>query len=283
MQINIDKQKLPNGLYVVATPLGNLKDITLRALETLASVDYIWCEDKRISVRLLQAYGIKTKLFAYHEHNSAEEMPNILSKLAEGLSLALISDAGTPLISDPGLRLITECRAHGYRLFPIPGCSAPITALCVAGLATNRFLFEGFLPNKKMKKISVIDDLKNIDATLIFFESPKRLLASLETIAEILPDRQVTVARELTKIYEEVITLPASEIYQLFKQRVRIKGEIVLMIGPPTSQGERSQAEIDAALTQALEKMRVKEAATFVADQLGLPKKSLYQRALEIK
>lgn len=283
MQINIDKQSLPSGLYVVATPLGNLKDITIRALETLASVDYIWCEDKRISVRLLQAYGIKTKLFAYHEHNSVVEMPQIIAKLEEGLSVALISDAGTPLISDPGMKLIQQIREKNLSLIPIPGCSAPITALCVAGLATNRFLFEGFLPNKKMKKFAVLDDLKNIDATLIFFESPKRLLSSLELIADMLPDRQVTVARELTKIYEEVITLPAKEIFQIYKQRERIRGEIVLMIGPATVKAEISQDEIDLALGVALEKMRVKEAANFVADQLGLPKKTLYQRALELK
>lgn len=283
MQINIDKHPLPTGLYVVATPLGNLKDITLRALETLSSVDFIWCEDKRISVRLLQAYGIQTKLFAYHEHNADDEMPQILAKLEAGASVALISDAGTPLISDPGMKLINACRENNYRLIPIPGCSAPITALCVAGLATNRFLFEGFLPNKKLKKQAIIDELKNIDATLVFFESPKRLLSSLELIAEILPDRQVTVARELTKIYEEVITLPAAEIYAEYKSRERIRGEIVLMIGPATTQVEVSQADIDAALTKALAKMRVKEAANFVAEQFGLPKKTLYQRALEIK
>lgn len=283
MQINIDKHPLPTGLYVVATPLGNLKDITLRALETLSSVDFIWCEDKRISVRLLQAYGIQTKLFAYHEHNADDEMPQILAKLEAGASVALISDAGTPLISDPGMKLINACRENKFRLIPIPGCSAPITALCVAGLATNRFLFEGFLPNKKLKKQAIIDELKNIDATLVFFESPKRLLSSLELIAEILPDRQVTVARELTKIYEEVITLPAAEIYAEYKSRERIRGEIVLMIGPATTQVEVSQADIDAALTKALAKMRVKEAANFVAEQFGLPKKTLYQRALEIK
>ena len=283
MQIDIEKRQLPTGLYVVATPLGNLKDITLRALETLSSVDFIWCEDKRISVRLLQAYGIQSKLFAYHEHNADDEMPQILAKLEAGATVALISDAGTPLISDPGMKLINACREADFPLIPIPGCSAPITALCVAGLATNRFLFEGFLPNKKLKKQAVIDELKNIEATLVFFESPKRLLSSLELIAEMLPDRQVTVARELTKIYEEVITLPAAEIYAEYKARDRIRGEIVLMIGPATTQAEVSQEDIDAALTKALTKMRVKEAANFVAEQFGLPKKTLYQRALEIK
>lgn len=283
MQINIDPQKLPAGLYVVATPLGNLKDISVRALETLSSVDYIWCEDKRISVRLLQAYGINTKLFAYHEHNANDEMPHIIAKLQEGAAVALISDAGTPLISDPGMKLIAECRAENLPLIPIPGASAPITALSVAGLPTNRFLFAGFLPNKAMKKQAVLDELKNIDTTLVFFESPKRLLSSLKLIAEILPDRQVAVARELTKIYEEVTTLPAAEVYAIYKQRERIRGEIVLMIGPATSQAEVSQADIDAALTQALAKMRVKEAANFVAEQFGLPKKALYQRALDIK
>ncbi|MGL1921314.1 MAG: 16S rRNA (cytidine(1402)-2'-O)-methyltransferase [Hyphomicrobiales bacterium] len=283
MQINIEKQQLPAGLYVVATPLGNLKDISIRALETLESVDFIWCEDKRISVRLLQAYGINTKLFAYHEHNAADEMPHILAKIESGAAVALISDAGTPLISDPGMKLISECRAQDLALIPIPGASAPITALSVAGMPTNRFLFEGFLPNKKMKKASVIDELKNIDATLIFFESPKRLLSSLELIAEMLPDRQVTVARELTKIYEEVVTLDAVQIYAEFKSRERIRGEIVLMIAPATQQAEISQDDIDMALGKALEKMRVKEAANFVAEQLGLPKKTLYQRALEIK
>lgn len=283
MQINIEKQKLPTGLYVVATPLGNLKDISIRALETLLSVDYIWCEDKRISVRLLQAYGIQTKLFAYHEHNAASEMPHILEKIEQGAAVALISDAGTPLISDPGMKLIAQCQHQNLPLIPIPGASAPITALSVAGLATNRFLFEGFLPNKKMKKMAILDELKNINATLVFFESPKRLLSSLELIAEMLPDRQVTVARELTKIYEEVITLPAAEIYAEYKGRERIRGEIVLMIGPATHVDEVSQADIDAALVKALQKMRVKEAANFVAEQLGLPKKTLYQRALEIK
>lgn len=283
MQINIESQKLPTGLYVVATPLGNLKDITVRALETLASVDFIWCEDKRISVRLLQAYGINSKLFAYHEHNAAAEMQHIIDKLEQGAAVALISDAGTPLISDPGMKLISECRKLKLPLIPIPGPSAPITALSVAGLATNRFLFEGFLPNKAMKKAAILDELKNINATLVFFESPKRLLSSLKLIAEMLPDRQVTVARELTKIYEEVITLPAAEIYAEYKSRERIRGEIVLMIGPATSVKQVSQDEIDAALNKALEKMRVKEAANFVAEQLDLPKKTLYQRALEIK
>ncbi len=283
MQLNIEKQKLSVGLYVVATPLGNLKDISLRALETLASADYIWCEDKRISVRLLQAYGIKTKLFAYHEHNADAEMPHIIAKLADGFSVALISDAGTPLISDPGMKLIVECKKQNFTLIPIPGCSAPIAALCVAGLATNRFLFEGFLPHKKMKKIAILDELKTINATLIFFESPKRLVSSLEIIAQMLPDRQVSVARELTKIYEEVITLSAPEVYKEFSQRERIKGEIVLMIGPPNKQVNIAQDDIDKALEKALKKMRVKEAATFVAEQFDLPKKALYQRALEIK
>lgn len=283
MQINLDINKPPAGLYVVATPLGNLKDITLRALETLASVDYIWCEDKRISVRLLQAYGINTKLFAYHEHNADAELPHILDKLAKNHSIALISDAGTPLISDPGMKLINECRKNDHLLVPIPGPSAPITALCVAGQATNRFLFEGFLPNKQMKKAAIIDELKVINATLIFFESPKRLLSSLELIAQMLPDRQITVARELTKIYEEVLTMGAQEIYEEFAKRERIRGEIVLMIGPPLIKQEVDPNDIDEALEKALDKMRVKEAANFVADQFGLPKKQLYQRALELK
>ena len=268
-------------LYVVATPIGNLGDITYRAVETLKSVDVIACEDTRVTQKLLNHFGIKAQTISYNDHNGQKQRPYILSQLEQGKSVALVSDAGTPLISDPGYKLVVELQQQGVSIIPIPGVSSVITALSVCGLPTDQFTFAGFLPNKDKARREAIEVLAAIDSTLVFLESPARLVDALNALMEGLGDREAVVARELTKLHEEVNRDSLSNLVAYYEAHPP-KGEIVLLVAPP-QQKEWQEDEIDALIDDALKTMRVKEAATHVATLTGLSKSDLYQRALERK
>jgi len=272
------------GLYVTATPIGNLGDMTLRALEVLKGVDAILAEDTRTTAKLMNHFGIKKQLIAYHEHNADKIRPEILRRLEGGETLALVSDAGTPLISDPGYKLVRAAKEKGIPVFPIPGAAAPMAALMAAGLPTSAFYFAGFLPNKQGQRKKVLEDLKSLKATLIFFESAKRVVKTVAVMAEVFgPEREAAMCRELTKIYEEILTLPLGALLENLAGRETIKGEIVLLVGPPEGGGGIEEGNIDQALKVALRTLSVKEAAATIADLTGRPRKQLYQRALELK
>lgn len=273
------------GLYLVATPIGNLGDISQRALHTLAACDVIACEDSRATARLLQHYGLRTPRIAYHEHSPPAAREAILARLAEGQRVALVSDAGTPLISDPGFKLVREAIARGLHVSALPGPSAPVMALILSGLPSGRFFFQGFLPPKGAARRNVLASLAGIDATLIFFESPRRLPQSLSDMAQILGARPAAVARELTKLFEEVrrATLPALSEY--YRESGPPKGEVVVVVGPPESGGVDASAQetgVDEQLRDTLSHLRLKEAVAQVAAATGLPRKLVYARALAL-
>ncbi|MEM7464865.1 MAG: 16S rRNA (cytidine(1402)-2'-O)-methyltransferase, partial [Pseudomonadota bacterium] len=269
----------PGGLYVVATPIGNLSDITLRALETLAGADIIACEDTRVSRKLLKRYTIQTPLIAYNEHNAAQIGPSLIEKLQSGQAVALISDAGTPLVSDPGHRLVVDAFAAGIRVVPIPGASAAIAALSASGMPVDNFLFSGFLPSKTSARKKRLEALARIPATLIFYESPNRLGACLVDIAQCLgPQRLVTICREMTKLHEEFVSGNAEALASRYHDE-KVKGEIVLLVEPPT---DRNEIDTSTLLADLLGEMSVSRAASEAAAITGLPKRELYQLALEL-
>ena len=272
---------LAPGLYLVATPIGNLRDITLRALDVLAAADLVLAEDTRVSAKLLAAYGISKRVERYDEHAAARVTPKIMATLAAGGRVALISDAGTPLVSDPGYRLALEAIAAGAPVLPIPGASAALAALSVAGLPTDRFLFAGFPPPKSAARRAFLQDLKAVRATLILFEGASRLGASLEDMAAVLGPRPAAVARELTKLHE---TLKRGDLASLAADPALAapKGEVVVVIGPP-AEVAAEPADADAALTEALARVSPADAAREVADALGLPRRELYRRALALQ
>ena len=279
----LEVKTLERALYVVATPIGNLADITLRALQTLAGVDILACEDTRVTGKLLKRFAIKTPMMAYHDHNAAKQTPLILDALENGKSVALVSDAGTPLISDPGFRLINDVIDAGYKVIPLPGASSPIVALSAAGLPTDAFLFAGFLPPKAKARQSRLEDLATSPATLIFLESPKRLAACLIDCRDILGgEREAVVGRELTKLYETFSRGRLEDLAAEFSKSDTPKGEIVLMIGPPGEQSIDADT-IDATLSALLENHHIKEAAQIAAKHLRQPKREMYQRALTLK
>lgn len=281
----IRARPLEPALYIVATPIGNLGDMTLRALEVLAGADIVACEDTRVTRVLLERYGIRRRCFAYHEHNSAEMGPKLIAALEEGKSVALVSDAGTPLVSDPGFRLVNEVRELDLRVVPVPGASASLTALMAAGLPTDQFMFCGFLPSKQGQRRNKLQALANIDATLIFFESPNRSAATLSDMAEIFGhDREAALCRELTKAYETVVTLPLGELAEKFDGEDRIRGEVVLLVGPPVGKQISSAPEdIDKLLMSLLSEMSPSKAAAEAAKMTGLQKSDLYRRLMELK
>lgn len=270
------------GLYVVATPIGNLRDITLRALDILGGVNRVYAEDTRVARKLLDAYGLKPRLAAYHEHNAETAREEILEALARGESVALISDAGTPLVSDPGFKLARSVIEAGHPVFPIPGASASLAALVVSGLPSDRFLFAGFLPNKQGARRATLAELADVDATLILYETGPRLAESLADMAEVLGVRPAAVARELTKMFEETRRDTLDVLAAHYAEAGGPKGEIVVVIGPPLAKGEVSEEALDAFLLKALPR-GVKDAAAEAARELGVPRKRAYQRALELK
>jgi 16S rRNA (cytidine1402-2'-O)-methyltransferase len=272
---------LAPGLYLVATPIGNLRDITLRALDVLEGADLVLAEDTRVSGKLLAAHGLAARLQRYDEHAAAQVRPRILAALAGGATIALISDAGTPLISDPGYRLVREAVAQGSAVFPVPGASASLAALAVAGLPTDRFLFAGFPPPKSASRRAFLSELAPIRATLIFFEGGSRLAACLGDMAAVLGPRDAAVARELTKLHETVLRGPL-DVLAADPRFVTPKGEIVIVVGPGAERAA-SPEEADAALLDALTRAGPAEAAAEVARALGLPRRDLYARVLALR
>jgi 16S rRNA (cytidine1402-2'-O)-methyltransferase len=277
-------QSIDAGLHVVATPIGNLGDITIRALNVLASADYILCEDTRITSRLLERYGIRNTMKPYHEHNAEKVRPAIIAALQEGKSFALVSDAGVPLVSDPGYRLVQSCIAEGLVVTGVPGASATLTALALSGLPTDCFTFIGFLPQKSKARIDLLTSFKKLPSTLIAFESPHRIIDALADVTAALGDRPVAMARELTKLHEEVLRGTANEVRDILSSRDSVKGEIVLVIAPPQHEDEIvDENDVEAAISKALKVHPASKAATIVAKQFNLKKEDIYTRILNSK
>ncbi len=273
--------KAAPGLHLVATPIGNLGDITLRALETLAGVDIIACEDTRITRRLTERYAISALLKPYHEHNAALARPKILERLAQGASIALVSDAGTPLISDPGFKLVREVCAAGFQVIALPGPSSVLTALAVAALPTDRFFFEGFLPPKQTARRARLTELSRIDATLVMFESGNRVQDTLADLAGIMGDRDAAICREMTKLHEEIKRGPVSQL-ALAADTLETRGEFVLVIGPPAGTAIMAADELDELLLNSLRHDSVKDAVAHAVELSGRPRREIYARALEL-
>lgn len=274
---------LSPGLYLVATPIGNAGDITLRALDILARADVVLCEDTRISGKLLHIHGIRASLHQYHEHNAERVRPMIMKRLKDGEIVALISDAGMPLVSDPGYKLVEECLSNGFPITAAPGPSSSLTALVLSGLPTDRFFFQGFLPSKTGARKRALEEISAIPSTLIFLESAKRLAGCLADMAEVLGPREAAVGRELTKYYEEVRRGRLDELAAHYAKSGPPKGEITLCVGPPLAKAAPSEEELTALLSEALKTDSVKVVAAEFARQTGLPKRDLYARALAIK
>lgn len=273
---------LEPGLYVTATPIGNARDITLRALDVLGKADAVLCEDTRVTGNLLQMHGVKAQLLPYHEHNASEMRPRILSRLARGEALALVSDAGMPLISDPGYKLVRDVQEEGLPVTCLPGASSVLAGLVLSGLPTDRFFFAGFLPPKETARQKALEELKAIPATLVFLESPRRLGDALKDMAKVLGAREGTVTRELTKKFEEVRRAPLADLAAHYEEAGPPKGEIVLVIGPPAP-AEEAGEDLDTLLEKALAALSLKEAVQEVTAITGLPRKQVYRRALEMK
>lgn len=269
------------GLYVTATPIGNLKDMTFRAVEIMKAADVILCEDTRQTAKLCAAYGIDTPRAPYHDHNAGKVRPGILRQLKEGAVICLVSDAGTPLISDPGYKLVREARDEGISVFPIPGPCAAIAALSAAGAPSDQFHFARFPPVKTGARARYFDALKSINAALVFYETASRLAGVLAEMAAHFGDRRAVVAREITKLHETFHEGTLSELSDQFAAAPP-KGEIVIIVYPPEI-AEASEADLDVFLEDALKTMRVREAASAAAEALGVSKKDAYARALVLK
>lgn len=270
-----------SGLYLVATPIGNLSDITLRALHVLARADVIYCEDTRHSRTLMDRFGIKAPLKPYHEHNASRQRPGILKALGGGARIAMISDAGTPLISDPGYKIVREAVDEGYAVYSIPGASAALVAVTSSGLPTDTMLFAGFLPPKEAARRKRIASLETTDATLIFFEAPHRLADALGDLAAVLGDRQGCIARELTKIHEDVRRGSLSNLHDEIK-REPVKGECVILVAPPIAK-DFSDEDLFERLEPLLATLSLKDAARRLADELGVNKGRVYDLGLALK
>lgn len=279
----IEARPLAPALYLVATPIGNLGDMTLRGIETLAAADVLACEDTRVTRKLLDRFGIQQRPFAYHEHNAEVAGEKLMERLRQGQSVALVSDAGTPLVSDPGYRLAHMAIAEGIRVVPVPGASAPLTALVGAGLPNDAFFFAGFLPSKDKGRRDRLEQLARIPGTLIFFESPHRIGATLQAAADVLGGpRQAAVCRELTKTYEEFRRGSLADLAAQYEDE-EVKGEIVLLIAPPLEEEAPSAEDVDTLLQNLIAQMPAGKAASKASQETGLPRKELYQRLLELK
>lgn len=279
---HVVKTSSAGQLWLVSTPIGNLKDITLRALEILKAADAIACEDTRVSGGLLKHYGITTKMIPYHTHNEAEATASLIDRLIRGASIALISDAGTPLLSDPGARLVQAAIAADVRVTPIPGASALLSALSIAGLSADTFYYGGFLPSKSKARKAALGALAATPSTLVFYEAPHRLLETLQDMAEQLGERQVAVARELTKLYEECIRGTFEEVIAHFEAHAP-RGECVIVLQGAEPLKALDDASLDTALKKAMKTLSLKEAVADVAKHAGRPKSEVYARALKVK
>ncbi len=275
--------RLAPGLYVVSTPIGNLRDITLRALDILASVDVVCAEDTRVTGKLMSAFGVSARLRPYHDHNGAQARPGLLNELETGARIALISDAGTPLVSDPGYKLVREAVERGISVFAIPGASAPLTALTSSGLPTDRFTFAGFPPPKSAARKRFLAEMKSTQGTLIFFEGPSRLAASLADMAEVLGSREAAVARELTKKFEETRRGMLADLAAHYAEAGPPRGEIVVLVGPPADAEAPDADTLDAAILAADPSRHLKDVAAEIAEALGLKRRDVYERALELR
>lgn len=273
--------KLSPGLYIVATPIGNLSDLAPRAAAVLAGADLLAVEDKRVTAKLLAHIGAKRPMVPYHDHNADQVRPGLIAEMATR-SVALVSDAGTPLISDPGYKLVRDARAAGIPVVTIPGPSAAIAALTLAGLPTDRFLFLGFLPAKAAARGAAIEEIAAIRATLVLYESGPRLAACLEALAAGLGDRQAAVAREISKRFEETVTGTLAELAARYGGAPP-KGEIVIVVAPPGEAAAAGEAEVDAALREAMTRLSPSRAAAEVAEKLGVRKRDVYERAQRLK
>jgi len=281
--LRAEAEPIAPGLHLVATPIGNLRDVSFRALQTLAAADAVVAEDTRVTRHLLAHYGISSPLVAYHEHNAAVMRPHLIARLETGAKLALVSDAGTPLVSDPGFKLVQEAVAAGIKVTSVPGPSAVLAALVVAGLPTDRFFFEGFLPHKSGPRRARLAELARVPGTLVFFESPRRLAETLEDCVAALGEREAAIARELTKIYEQVRRGSLAELAAALATEETPKGEIVLLIAPPKPEAAAlDEADLDARIEEALTAHSVKDAASVVAAATGQPRRQVYARALQL-
>lgn len=276
------KIALESGLYLVATPIGNLRDITLRAVETLMEADYVACEDTRVSGKLFQALGFKPHFLPYHDHNADTQRPVIIQKIKDGAKIALISDAGMPLISDPGYKLVRDCLAEGVMVTSCPGANAPLMALQLSGLPSDAFTFLGFLPAKSKARCAILEEWKHTSSTLILFESATRLEACCADILSVMGDRPMTLTRELTKKFEDIWPSTVSGILERLKQDGPPKGEIVLVIGR-NENDEAGQIDWENLLRESMGDMSLKEAVALVVEATGLSKKIIYTRALELR
>ena len=274
--------RLTPGLYVVATPIGNLRDITLRALDVLNGVDRVLAEDTRQTGKLFEVFDIKAKLTAYHDHNAAARIPQVLGWLSEGQSVALVSDAGTPLVSDPGFKLVRAAIAAGHDVFPLPGASAVLAGLVKSGLPSDQFFFAGFLPAKPAARKRELERMRTIPATLIFFETGPRIKACLMDMAEVFGEREVVLTRELTKRYEEARHGRFSDLIESVTSDAP-RGELVLLIGPPAEDENWDEARVKSALTQIIPEAGVKRASAQVAEMAGWAKRDVYALALSMK
>lgn len=274
---------LPAGLYVVATPIGNMGDITRRACQVLGAASVVACEDTRVTGAMLRRLGISTPMLPYHEHNAERMRPQVLSRIAAGEAVALVSDAGTPLVSDPGFKLVREARDQGLTVVPVPGASALLTALMVAGLPTDRFLFAGFPPSKEKARQEFLSSLKAVPATLVVYESVHRLPESLASMAAVFGPREAAVCRELTKLHEEVRRAPLTDLAAHYAAAGSPKGEAVVVIAPPEVVEETAETlDLDGLLRAALARLSVRDATAEVVSVTGLKKRDVYNRALEL-
>ncbi len=267
---------------MVSTPIGNLGDMTFRAVDILRRVDRIACEDTRLTGKLLRHFSLSTPMRSYNDHNGAKVRPGLLKDLQDGKSIALVSDAGTPLVSDPGFKLVQACIEQGIDVIPIPGASAVLAGLVVAGLPTDKVLFSGFLPAKHKARLKALRDLSAIDATLVFYESGPRLQAALLDMADSLGPRQAAVGRELTKLHESISRGRLDELAEMFDGKPPIKGELVVIVGPPEGKGATTAVDAEKALRQALKTKSVKDAAAEVAEVTGKSRRALYAQALAL-
>jgi 16S rRNA (cytidine1402-2'-O)-methyltransferase len=278
------ERPLPAGLYLVATPIGNLADISLRALSVLARADLIAAEDTRHSRKLLSHFGIRAELTPYHEHNAAKERPRLLARIRAGFSVALISDAGTPLISDPGYRLVREALEAELAVTSVPGASAALAALTSAGLPTDTFLFAGFLPPKGGQRRKRLEELKPVPATLIFYETASRLAATLADMAQVFGAREAVIAKELTKLHESVARGTPAELAAAFDSPLEIKGEFVVLVGPPAAgEAEVGDEAIVTRLKQALTQESFRDAVRSVAEDLKVKRSRVYDLGLALE
>lgn len=280
--ISIQSQTLAPGIYFVATPIGNLRDISLRALDVLASAETVLAEDTRTSRKLFNAYGLKTHLSAYHDHNAAKRVPNIVQRIKDGAIIALISDAGTPMVSDPGYKLARACIDEGLEVIAIPGASAVLSALVVSGLPSDKFMFAGFLPAKSAARKAALQLVQDVPSNLIFYESAGRLNAMLKESLSVLGDRPISIARELTKKYEEILRGSTSQLIEQLSN-TKLRGEIVVIFGPPKIKAAWDEADIVGALKSRIRDLGVKRASEEIASLSGHKKRDVYALALKIK